>query len=369
MEQLLLAKNQAEAERSNPQRASVGSTEAKPFDVQRFEPDYDEELTTLRSARGGYELYEDDSSLINDYITWVEFPSVVLMQNDQTKAVFGVPASKRGNSVYRRRVAQRMAETERGFVSLNCKDGRTKTQVALVTLTYRPDILKPWERVGEDFNQFRSLIKRAFGGVKILRTWESTEKGAPHAHALIAFLDTSFKAKLLWSKKEKKFVVRLKRYKEIRKCWKQGHVDVRGVYDLKGAIGYLTKYLLKQLEGTSRKALLTLAKCWIYGKRSFSASRLDSPMHNKSMKSTSFDDEAEVDECSTTYTFLGVVYCSIVDFTKVHIHGVEWDDREFTGTKYSEPCKPRISAVLYSEHVPLDLIRSVQEPLIQELLP
>jgi hypothetical protein len=50
-----------------------------------------------------------------------------------------------------------------------------------------------WEEVGQDFNRWISAMRRRYGKISILRSWESHEDGYPHIHCVLLFDECEFK--------------------------------------------------------------------------------------------------------------------------------------------------------------------------------
>ena len=99
--------------------------------------------------------------------------------------------------------------------------------------------------------------------------WESFRNGYPHIHAIFLFDDKRFNVFEHWTTNNKS-TYRIQEKAEFSKVW-HSNVDVLGVSSVRGAVGYLIKYLRKVHSGES-KHNLTLANLWINHKQSFAMS-------------------------------------------------------------------------------------------------
>lgn len=232
--------------------------------------------------------------IVNAYIGWVkESLYIVLKKQDVkidlasgTERIVGnsykfVLASKRGNWVYANKTLKRFGSVGdllpdidyfNANDCLNYQISRT-TRAILFGGTYNPAALslsEAWLRVGKDFNRFMSRIKARYGRVSHIRVWESQTNGYPHFHALIFFAEYVFE-NVRWIKsKHSNWRVVLKDKRFLQRCWSGGHSDIRAVSNPQRAFYYLGKYFSKYVESDSKKAVLTRAMTWVYGKRAFS---------------------------------------------------------------------------------------------------
>jgi len=194
-------------------------------------------------------------------------------------------ASKRGNSVYLRRLEGRLGALRslKGAPPQFSRSTSAPTSAVLfITLTYArdSDLKTVWKSVGKDFNRWKSGIVRKYGKFDFIRTWEAHKDGYPHIHIVLIFKDAKFSVfryKNRWRIKEKSQFE-----------WSWGWVDVQAVESEKEGIKYITKYLRKIHYGSDWKATLSLSLTWFYNKRSWSMSRalndLIRTLHNSNKK-------------------------------------------------------------------------------------
>ena len=186
-----------------------------------------------------------------------------------------VKCAKRGNDVYKYRVKKSLEErmgdvpkttffNERDR-DLQCKNA--KTPLLFFTLTYdtkRCRLVEGWGNIGKEFNRWKSRIKRKYGGVIVLRTWESFESGYPHIHAIVFFKEREFRV----FRHRNRFRVQEKH--DFDPTW-HSYIDVSAVTSFQKAKDYVVKYITKDL--FSEKGERTVALSWLFGKRIYSVSR------------------------------------------------------------------------------------------------
>ena len=263
-------------------------------------------LSTVRSLLYNNKITLEDA--ITLFQTWREVIEFMLLQLTQIEPslkgsvewenkFIAVKCSKRGNDVYRHRVRESLSSIQECVPDLtffnpldrDLGSKKVKTPLILVTLTFdtkQISLYKAWEEVGREFNKWLSGIRKKFGKVSVLRTWESTKNGYPHIHVVLLFHERQFSV-FRWKSK-----FRIREKAEFSKNW-HSHVDVSALHSLKKAVRYVTKYITKDL--FSEKGKLTMTLLWLFRKRSFSisrdfqsiASRLDYSMHNSNQVSFS----------------------------------------------------------------------------------
>lgn len=229
--------------------------------------------------------------VVQAYKDWVSFPEYLIFQSiDYTSGYFTDPlprvpsiwisyevkykaalASKRGNTIYRVRLEDRLKILDEGreySISFFARGKARKfTSWVFVTLTYgREDPLGVvWDNVGVDFNRWLTGIRKRFGRCEVVRTWEAHEDGYPHIHCLLMFHDeefTVFRYKNKWRLHKKKLFE-----------WSWGWVDVQAIKEPAKAFRYITKYIRKAINVAGSKAILTMALTWFYRRRSWSCSK------------------------------------------------------------------------------------------------
>ena len=166
-------------------------------------------------------------------------------------------SSKRGNDVYISRINRRLRDFIKYFRLENNVRGFFIT-LTIDTKQYG-DVRDAWEDIGLRYNRIVTWIKgflkkkhREFLG--IFRVFEATKRGYPHVHLLLFYRGSPvFLDENLLSEK-----------------W-GSYTKVEAIRRLKGAMGYLLKYLLKSFRDD--KYILTSALMWFFGKRSYGISR------------------------------------------------------------------------------------------------
>ena len=223
--------------------------------------------------------------VVERYKSWVSQAEYLLLQrtliepgvHGSTKwdsQYIAVKCSKRGNDVYRDRVRDSLfsiqeALPDRSFFNPKERELQKKIRTPLVsvTLTYdtkRCSIREAWENIGKEFDLWMKNLRKEFGRISIIRTWEAFKNEYPHINAILLFHDTDFGV----FRHKSKFRVRKKAV--FSRHW-HSFVDVRAVANLKRAVSYIMKYITKEL--FSENAILTRAMLWLFRKRSFSVSK------------------------------------------------------------------------------------------------
>jgi hypothetical protein len=171
-----------------------------------------------------------------------------------------VKCAKRGNDVYLFRVENRLRSL--GFHIPNVDFDFEKSSFD-----------EAWKNIGVEFNRWRANIRKKYGEFSIFRCFEAFENGHPHIHMVIIF-------------KEKRFRV-FKSFEEgrdgkLRKVWLINEKEdfepywhswtkIKAVYNLKGGLNYLKKYIMKcaEYQCDDNKGKITLAMCWVFRKKAF----------------------------------------------------------------------------------------------------
>lgn len=234
------------------------------------------------------------------YETWVRQDEGLVIQlqygSDRNfeKFTVGVKASKRGNDVYRWRVSQKLDLLKEALERSGIIVGK-KTNALFITLTTNPILFDKnpsyaWKKIGERWNRFLSNIKRRYGTIQFVRSWESTEQGYPHVHALLVFQDSFFT-----TFQDKEGRMRVEEKEGLARFW-DSFVDVQAPRSVQSAQAYIIKEVLKHGFDVKEDSK-TLALLWVFEKRAFSMSkglaslikRLDESMHNSNSKARSLD--------------------------------------------------------------------------------
>jgi len=247
-------------------------------------------------------------------------------QNNQ-KTWIAVKASKRGNDkdMYR-------TEKELRYVSRNIEPyahyDSTRALKIVVTIDpkrFNNDIESAWVKLGSEFNRFLSVLKRRYGDVSVLRSWESHDSGYPHIHAIVCFEKKRWLVvgKIPDKNGCEKWRIPKEDKDQIEQKWKLGFLDVQAIVpdsindDIEDSVWYIVKSKkegdYKRAETWSRKRLLTLAIMWYLGRQGWSCSRKlrrkpDDSKSTKGIIQTDLENN-ELFETSNRpkYTFVGMV--------------------------------------------------------------
>jgi hypothetical protein len=263
------------------------------------------------------------------YQTWVNQDEGFVLQlqygskHNFKKRTIAVKCAKRGNDVYRYRVNNRLKLLSNALESAGIKISSTRANTIFVTLTTAAsglNIREAWDNIGKRWNRLLSAFKSKYGSLDHVRSWESTEAGYPHVHALMVFRETEFNVfedeKGIWRIQEKKGKkcekhnkckkcekgIKCETCKKCKKCEKgmedywDSFMDVQVPKDREKAKWYVLKEIFKH--GYSFElGTKTLAMLWVFHKRAFSISkglgqainRLDIAMHNSNQKTKALD--------------------------------------------------------------------------------
>lgn len=245
--------------------------------------------SVLQGVFNRLENIEDLELLEELFVYWRDLPEFMVLRSVQTHpktmaSVYryvGVKCSKRGNDVYRRRVKRSLnwiSDTENvSFFDAKdfTVDKKVYSQALWLTLTYdikRCSRAAAIEKVGEEWNRFLSGLRRKYGQISVLRTWETSEKGYPHIHAIVLFSDAKFTVFPWMSREQGQFSYRIEEASQISSLW-HSHVDVQAVNSTRKLFNYMKKYQTKTLMASdSPKGVRTMSLLWLFRKRSFSVS-------------------------------------------------------------------------------------------------
>lgn len=219
--------------------------------------------------------------LVDGFKEWSTYPENLIfrIENKFTleKRWRAVQASKRGNEVYRDRLRKRLRHLydipETQTFDYRDRSSQQSTNILFVTLTYERNrsLQSAWGDCGVDDNRFMASMRKRFGDINIIRSFEAQRDGFPHIHLLMFFNDVEFEAFHYNGK------WRIHDKEEIASRWPWGFVDVLAISSLHSGISYVVKYLNKVHESildeeSDSKYVLTLAMLSIFRKRAFSIS-------------------------------------------------------------------------------------------------
>ncbi len=134
---------------------------------------------------------------------------------------------------------------------------------------YDISITDAWNQLGDDLNRTLSNLKRKYGRISFIRSFESYTNGYPHIHLVMLFKDREFKCKKYLNKKDKYEYILIG---DSKKSFDESHhsyVKVNAVRTL-GAVTYVSKYCFKNVFDEDEN--ISLVRCWLHGKRQFSIS-------------------------------------------------------------------------------------------------
>jgi len=266
----------------------------------------------------GYRLWRDS----NEYLV---IQAEIDHGDRMEKRTVAVKCAKRGNDVYQRRVRRRLGVFHgKDGEFFRARDKVRRTPVMFVTLTMDPkrvSLHDAWIDVSGHFNRWVTGLREKYGRLSALRTWEAQSNGYPHVHVLLIFHDHEFD---VWSQPRKAdgdLVWRIGEKPELE-LW-PGFVDVRAARTFSAVVRYIEKRILQGTDKVMDRdhGDLTMALCWVFRKRSFSASRdlarsmadLISDLHSSKVQGT-LDGRVLV-----TWRCLGVFSAS-----ELGLDGSEW---------------------------------------------
>lgn len=235
-----------------------------------------------KSAERGVYDFED---IIEKYEAWVLDHRYLVMthQREAWKKDAGqfeyvaVKCAKRGNDVYVSRVDSRLYSL--GFHVPNADFDFEKnpyTNILFITLTYDTKLCsfdEAWRNIAKEFNLWKANIRKKFGDFSVFRCFEAFENGHPHIHLIAVFKEQYFKVFKSYeqSKDGKMHKVWLVKEKEFFEPYWHSWTKIKAVYNLKGGLNYLKKYIMKcaEYQHDDCKGKITLAMCWVFRKKAF----------------------------------------------------------------------------------------------------
>ena len=235
-------------------------------------------IQKLREARNVfYDIQpEDIDGLILHYERWLSENVYLHYKDIDTDKHLFMKGAKRGNDIYRWRVMERVKEKTAFLENFEPIKHRTKTNVLFVTLTFNPShfmgsLWQCWSKVSYYYNRYISALRKKYGKIWVLRTYEAHQNGFPHIHLLLIFEKYYFN--VVWRNGK----WRIKEYKDIKKYWKYGISDVmtvgkKGKDGIKCIENYIVKDMLKQYKYNDEKHKISLAMNWLFRKQAFSIS-------------------------------------------------------------------------------------------------
>jgi hypothetical protein len=227
----------------------------------------------------------DFDDIVEKYESWVLDHRYMVMAHEKEawKADAGqfeyvaVKCAKRGNDVYVSRVDSRLYGL--GFHVPNVDFDFEKnpfTNILFITLTYDTKLCSfdvAWRNIAKEFNLWKANIRKKFGDFSVFRCFEAFENGHPHVHLIAVFKEQYFKVFKSYEqgKDGKMHKVWLVKEKEFFEPYWHSWTKIKAVYNLKGGLNYLKKYIIKCAEyhHEDSKGKITLAMCWVFRKKAF----------------------------------------------------------------------------------------------------
>ena len=228
----------------------------------------------------------DFDDIVEKYESWVLDHRYMVMAHEKEawKADAGqfeyvaVKCAKRGNDVYVSRVDSRLYGL--GFHVPNVDFDFEKnpfTNILFITLTYDTKLCSfdvAWRNIAKEFNLWKANIRKKFGDFSVFRCFEAFENGHPHVHLIAVFKEQYFKVFKSYEqgKDGKMHKVWLVKEKEFFEPYWHSWTKIKAVYNLKGGLNYLKKYIMKCAEyhHEDSKGKITLAMCWVFRKKKLS---------------------------------------------------------------------------------------------------
>lgn len=218
-----------------------------------------------------------------------------------------VKCRKRGNDVDAHRL-DRHKRVLRGAIEAFIPKGLRSTSALYVTGTVDPkrvdgNVERAWRELGSWFNSFlaglrskcitveltvsektgKPRIRKVRAKISVLRSWESTEKGWPHWHAILCFEGYPWEIFLHENKETGRNTWRVRDKEKFEDSWTHGFVDVlaltRGTLEknIDNVLWYVSKNLsaadYRLVRSWPHKRRLTQGLLWYLGLRSYSVSR------------------------------------------------------------------------------------------------
>jgi hypothetical protein len=226
--------------------------------------------------------YED---IIEKYEAWVNDHRYMVMAHEReawkTDAgqyeYVAVKCAKRGNDVYVSRVDNRLCSLDFHIPNVDFDfEKKPYTNILFITLTYDTKLCtfdEAWKNIAKEFNLWKANIRKKFGDFSVFRCFEAFENGHPHIHLIAVFKEQYFKVFKSYeqSKDGKMRKVWLIKEKEFFEPYWHSWTKIKAVYNLKGGLNYLKKYIMKcaEYQHNDHKGKITLAMCWVFRKKAF----------------------------------------------------------------------------------------------------
>jgi hypothetical protein len=233
------------------------------------------------AERGVYD-FED---IIEKYEGWVLDHRYMVMAHEREAwkedagqfEYVAVKCAKRGNDVYVSRVDFRLYGLGLHIPNVDFDfEKHPYTNIIFITLTYDTKLCSfdvAWKNIAVEFNRWKANIRKKFGDFSVFRCFEAFENGHPHIHLIAVFKEQYFNVFKSYEqgKDGKMHKVWLIKEKEFFEPYWHSWTKIKAVYNLKGGLEYLKKYIMKcaEYQHNDNKGKITLAMCWVFRKKAF----------------------------------------------------------------------------------------------------
>lgn len=229
----------------------------------------------------------DRARIIKGYVSWVsEDEFFVLRRTERLKGrapgitYHALKCSKRGNDVHAKAIRGRVAALTHELERSGAIGGQ-HTNVLYFTLTYDTKLCtieEAWKQMGKEWNRFMACVRKEYGAVSTIRTWESFENGFPHVHSVLLFHDYRFVVV-----RDQSGAARIPRcHKNKISAWWHSWVDIFAIDNgrtfnecMTDVLWYVLKLEAKayqHMEKWKEKEVKSLAYPWYFGLRNVAIS-------------------------------------------------------------------------------------------------
>ena len=266
------------------------------------------------------------NSLITEFKKWVHEPLFLTFYNEEKNEFCFHRAAKRGNSIYRRLIKEKLKQRTEFFedprfekLLLREEDvpGYRKKKLIsntlFLTLTWNPNIFfwskkRAWLSLEYFYNKFITRFRKKYGRCWVLKGVESTKLGFPHIHLLL-ICKNSFDVFVHKNKDTGKKTYRIKEKPNIAKSW-NSHIDILVPSNVQSVRNYVVKDILSQYDKTEKRRttqdFLSLALCWLFRKQSYAISGFSHDLITERLIQT------QIDKILSSNQAEDMIYCGIV---------------------------------------------------------
>jgi len=251
-------------------------------------------LKLVRNTFGDLPTKQDIPTIKDLFVNWYQFDEIMPiratylnLKTNTTEKVLSIHKSiKRCNPEYIKAIRERLQPfmDNEPKVFFNRVWGVKRTNALSIVLEYNSNVHElgtSWFNVGIHFNRFLSNLKKHFGKLVHIRTWQSHDSGYPHIHVIIYFNNFefsvvehkgTFRIHPKQKPKQKGKKPNTKTCRQIIKgSWPHGFSDIKCIDSMGGTFKDLLKYVTRDLDGGAYA--LTNAMVWYFRKQSFGLSK------------------------------------------------------------------------------------------------